>query len=278
MDAFSRVGRGLQAPPHQATEGLNLGYLTTAWLSLAIFFAVLWIISVRRKDASHVDVGWAAGLGFLGVVIALSSSGLPARRTLVGLMALAWSARLAFHLYLDRVKGKPEDGRYAALRASWGTHADRNFFFLFQAQAVLDMILASSFLAAARAVGPLGLLDLIAASLWMASITAEAVADRQLAAFRADPANKGQVCRVGVWNWSRHPNYFFEWLVWLSYAAMAPGTPLAWISPALMLFFLLRVTGIPATEAQALKSRGDAYRRYQKEVPMFIPRPPWRIA
>ena len=257
---------------------MNPGYLIPASLSLVVVFAVLWGIQVRTKDASHVDVGWAAGLGFLGVVIALSASGLPARRALVGLMALVWSVRLALHLYFDRVKGKPEDGRYAALRASWGPRADRNFFFFFQAQAVLDVVLASSFLAAARRAGPLGLLDWIAVSAWAVSIAGEAAADRQLAAFRADPANKGKVCRAGLWNWSRHPNYFFEWMIWLSYAAMAHGAPLAWISPALMLFFLLRVTGIPATEAQALKSRGDAYRRYQDEVSMFIPWPPRRTA
>ena len=253
-------------------------HLIAAWAGLALFFAVLWGISVRTRNASHVDVGWAAGLGLLGVVVALATSGLPGRRALVGLMASVWSARLALHLYYDRVKDKPEDGRYAALRASWGPRADRNFFFFFQAQAALDVVLASSFVAAARGAGPLGLPDWIAVSLWTVSIAGEAAADRQLAAFRADPANKGKVCRAGLWSWSRHPNYFFEWTSWLSYAAMAYGDPVAWLSPALMLYFLLRVTGIPATEAQALKSRGDAYRRYQDEVSMFVPWPPRRTA
>ena len=257
---------------------MTLGPILYAWPALALFFTALWLIQVRTKDASHVDVGWALGLGFLGVYLAASSSGLPERRALIGLMTLFWSLRLASHLYFDRVKGKPEDGRYCALRVAWGEEANRNFFLFFQAQGVLDAILALSFLAAAARPDPLGPGDALAAVVWLVSITGETLADRQLAAFRADLANKGKVCRAGLWNWSRHPNYFFEWVYWMSFVALAPGDWRVWLSPALMLYFLLRVTGIPATEAQALKSRGDAYRHYQDEVSIFIPWPPRRTA
>ena len=95
--------------------------------------------------------------------------------------------------------------------------------------------------------------------------------------FKADPANKGAVCRVGLWGWSRHPNYFFEWLIWVSFAVFALGSPWGWVGiccPILMLYFLLRVTGIPATEAHAVRSRGEAYRQYQREVSAFVPRAP----
>lgn len=244
--------------------------------ALSVFFALLWLEAVRSRDASHVDVGWALGLGFLGTAAALAGHGEPARRALAGTMAAAWSLRLAAHLYFDRVRGKPEDGRYASLRASWGAKADRNFFWFFQAQAALDLLLSGSYFAACARPGPLGPLDALAAALFAVAIAGEASADRALAAFRADPANKGAVCREGLWGWSRHPNYFFEWLVWLSFAALAPGDWRAWIAPPLMLYFLLRVTGIPATEAQALRSRGDAYRRYQDEVSMLVPLPPRR--
>jgi len=100
------------------------------------------------------------------------------------------------------------------------------------------------------------------------------MADQQLARFRADPSNKGQVCDVGLWHYSRHPNYFFEWLHWFSYPLIAFGTPLSWIAwlgPVVMLIFLYRITGIPYTEKQALKSRGDAYRRYQETTSPFVP-------
>jgi steroid 5-alpha reductase family enzyme len=106
------------------------------------------------------------------------------------------------------------------------------------------------------------------------SLSGEALADRQLESFKRDPQNRGRVCDVGLWRYSRHPNYFFEWLIWLSYALYASTSPAgwaAWIAPALILYFLLRVTGIPATEAQALRSRGDAYRRYQARTSPFVP-------
>jgi steroid 5-alpha reductase family enzyme len=257
---------------------LSLSHLLLPAALLSLAFAGLWLVQVRLKDASLVDAAWALGLGAMGAWIAASSGGLPARRALVGATAVLWSLRLAAHLYFDRVRGKPEDGRYAALRASWGANANRNFFLFFQAQAALVLILSSAYCAAAARTAPLGPLDALAVLLFAVSLAGESAADRQLAAFRADPANRGRVCRAGLWGWSRHPNYFFEWLVWLSFAAFSPLSPASWLAPALMLFFLLRVTGIPATEAQALKSRGDAYRLYQKEVSMFAPLPPRRSA
>jgi steroid 5-alpha reductase family enzyme len=95
-----------------------------------------------------------------------------------------------------------------------------------------------------------------------------------LAQYRGDPVNRGKTCRLGLWKYSRHPNYFFEWLYWWVYVLIAWTAPLGWISllaPGLMLFFLLKVTGIPATEAQAVRSRGDDYRDYQRTTSMFIP-------
>lgn len=251
--------------------------LLAGWGVLAVLFAALWSVQVRTRDASHVDVGWAAGLGLLGAACSAFLDGAPARRALVGTMAVVWSVRLAAHLYIDRVRGKPEDGRYAALRASWGPSANRNFFFFFQAQGLLDVLLALPFAALCAKTGPLGVLDFAGAGVWLAAVAGEASADRALARFRARPDNRGRVCKEGLWRFSRHPNYFFEWLHWLAYAAMAPADWRVWLSPALMLFFLLRVTGIPATEAQALKSRGDAYRDYQKTTSMFVPWFPRRI-
>jgi steroid 5-alpha reductase family enzyme len=241
------------------------------WAVLAPAFAALWGLQLRTRDASFVDVGWAAGLGALALAAAAFLPGEPARRVLVGAMGAIWSLRLAAHLYFDRVRGKPEDGRYAGMRASWGADANRNFFFFFQAQAVLDVLLSLPLLALCSLRGPLGPFDAAGAVVWLVAVSGEAVADRQLASFRADTANKGRTCRAGLWGMSRHPNYFFEWLHWLAYSVMAPADWRVWTSPALMLFFLLRVTGIPATEAQALKSRGDDYRDYQRTTSMFVP-------
>jgi steroid 5-alpha reductase family enzyme len=105
-------------------------------------------------------------------------------------------------------------------------------------------------------------------------VIGEGVADEQLAAFKRDPANRGRVCQRGLWNFSRHPNYFFEWFVWVAWALYALASPFGWgalICPALMFFFLFRVTGIPATEAQSLRSRGEEYARYQRTTSSFVP-------
>ncbi|MBI3289165.1 MAG: DUF1295 domain-containing protein [Elusimicrobia bacterium] len=253
-------------------------YVLTGWAVLSAFFAVLWAFQARSRDASHVDVGWALGLGFMSVLAAVSLPGDAGRRALAAAMTCLWSLRLAGHLYVDRVRGKPEDGRYAALRARWGKAANRNFFFFFQAQALLDVLLSLPFVAVSSRSGALGGLDAAGAAIFLVSVAAEAAADRQLARFRRDPQSRGKTCRAGLWAWSRHPNYFFEWTHWLSYAVMAPGDWRAWIAPPAMLFFLLKVTGIPATEAQALKSRGEDYRRYQRETSMFFPWFPRRRA
>jgi len=112
-------------------------------------------------------------------------------------------------------------------------------------------------------------------ALWLLALCGEAFADRQLKVFKADPSNKGLVCDRGLWRYSRHPNYFCEWLIWCSYALMATSSAklgfFAWICPVIILFLLLKVTGIPPTEAQALRSRGDAYRRYQARTRAFFP-------
>jgi steroid 5-alpha reductase family enzyme len=124
-------------------------------------------------------------------------------------------------------------------------------------------------------------LEYAGAVLWVFAFLGEVLADAQLARFKANPVNRGKVCDLGLWRFSRHPNYFFEWLIWVSYALFALASPhgyLGLISPALILFFLLKVTGIPATEAQALRSKGEAYRRYQQTTSVFIPWIPKRSA
>jgi steroid 5-alpha reductase family enzyme len=196
-------------------------------------------------------------------------------------MTGAWGLRLAGYLLRDRVLGRPEDARYAELRARRSPAAALAFFPFFQAQAALAVIFSLPALLVAfnRAPG-FSTLEILAVLLWLAAFAGEVIADRQLAHFKADPASRGRTCRVGLWRYSRHPNYFFEWLVWVAwalYALASPGGVLAFAAPALMLFFLFRVTGIPATEAQALRTRGDEYRRYQQTTSAFFPRRPRRL-
>lgn len=234
-----------------------------------------WVVQWRMADIGIVDFTWAAGLGLLAIGYALLAEGDLVRRVLVAIMAGGWSFRLAGYILLNRVIGKPEDGRYQRLRAHWHRHTQLKIFGFFQAQALLTAVFAIPFLVVALTPESLPLLTIIAAGLiWLLAVGGETLADWQLAAWRADPAHWGQTCRVGLWRYSRHPNYFFEWLHWWCYPLLAWGSPEWWLTllgPALMLYTLLKVTGIPYAEQQALANRGDDYRAYQRSTSAFIP-------
>lgn len=235
----------------------------------------LWLIHFPLRNAAIVDFGWAAGLALLGAIYAVFAGGWPLRGIVMGVMATVWGLRLAFHLLFDRILGHPEEGRYQQLRRDWKTNLGAKFLAFFLFQGLLDVALSLPFLLAARNPAPgFAPLEWCAVALWIASVFGESLADRQLAAFKAKPGSKGHTCREGLWRYSRHPNYFFEWLIWVSFALFALASPhgyLGLLSPALILYFLLRVTGIPATEAQALRSRGDEYRKYQEVTSAFVP-------
>ena len=256
--------------------------LGLGWAAGALLMLVLWALSRRHRDAGVVDVGWAALLGALAVMLAWTGDGHPTQRLLIGTLGGLWGLRLATHLLFDRVLGKPEDGRYRALRQHWGPRADVHFLWFFQVQALLAVVLSLPFALAAGNPSPrLALLQWCGLALFVGAKLGETVADRQLARFRADPHNRGRTCRRGPWRWSRHPNYFCEWLVWCAFALLAlPAPHGAWalLAPALMYLMVTRVSGIPWTEAQALRSRGDDYRRYQAETNAFFPGPPRRSA
>jgi steroid 5-alpha reductase family enzyme len=237
---------------------------------------VLWLVQLRIRDATHVDVGWAYGVGALAVMDAALGDGSPAHRLVVGVLAGIWSVRLGTYLVLNRLVGKPEDGRYQELRRRWAPHANRSFFVFFQAQAGFVVVFSLPFAFVSVDDGAVSPLVWVGAALALASIAGEVLADRQLAAWRADPAHRGRTCRAGLWSTSRHPNYFFEWLHWVGWAVIALGSPTGWLAflvPLFLLVLLFRVTGIPETEAQAVRSRGDDYRRYQQEVSIFVPWP-----
>lgn len=235
---------------------------------------VLWVVQCRTRNAGWVDVGWAAGLAAAATFYANWFDGDPTRRALMGFLGTLWGARLALHL-ARRVAAEPEDGRYRRMREYWAGTADRNFLWFFLAQALLVALFSLPFLVCARADTALAPGWQVAAIVvWLTAVGGESIADWQLARFRANPANRGRTCRQGLWRTSRHPNYFFEWLHWWSYVLLAIGAPGAWLTllgPVLMFAFLYRVTGIPYTEQQALASRGDDYRDYQRTTSAFFP-------
>lgn len=248
--------------------------LGTGTLLASLVMLVLWWRQTRTRNATSVDVAWAANLGALAVLYAFLSDAPLERRALVALCGGLWGARLAWHLWRDRV-GPVEDGRYAALRASWGAAASTKFLFFFLAQALLDGLLSLPFLMAAYDMrAGLAWNEYAGAAVVLVAVVGESTADAQLARFKRRPDSRGRTCREGLWRCSRHPNYFFEWSAWTGFALLASGAPyglVAWFAPALMLYLLFKVTGIPATEAQALRTRGDDYRDYQRTTSVFVP-------
>ena len=255
--------------------------LSLGGLVLSLAMAAAWWRQRQTRNAGWVDVLWAGGLGGLALLHALLGEGWLPRRALVATLAGAWSLRLTHHLYV-RVSSEREDGRYAGLREQLGDRVDPWMFVFFQAQAALAVVLSVAFMIpSASTLEGWRFADLAAVLLWCGSFVGESVADRQLRDWRSDPDNSGKTCRAGLWRYSRHPNYFFEWIHWLAYPVLAIGLELGWLvwaAPALMLFLILRVTGIPPAERQSLASRGDDYRRYQETTNAFFPGPPKREA
>jgi len=253
-----------------------LALLTLALLGLCALFALLWVVCRRIDNYGFVDVAWSYAFALVAVFYAWFAEGWYLRRFVLAALAVLWSLRLGSHL-LKRVAAHhpDEDGRYVQLRKDWSGNFHPKMFGFFQLQAASVVLLSIPFLLPtlnpAVNFHPLEVAGVV---LWFVALFGEATADAQLAAFKRNRANRGHVCDTGLWRYSRHPNYFFEWLIWVAFFVFALGSPWGWlaiIGPASILYLLLRVTGIPLTEEQSVRSKGDAYRRYQQTTSAFIP-------
>ncbi len=244
-----------------------------------VLFALTWLLSLKLNNFSFVDVTWSYCLAVIAPIYALLGGGFTQRRIIAVTMAVLWSVRLGTYLFFRVKRHHPhEDVRYVVLREKWQGSLAKSFFFFFQAQALLIVLLAVPMLLACLNPAPqLSIIEMVGAVVWLIGICGEALSDAQMQKFKSEPASKGRVCQVGLWRYSRHPNYFFESVVWWGFWLFACGSPWGWITvyaPVLILYFLLRVTGIPLTEETSVKSKGDAYREYQRTTSAFVPWPP----
>lgn len=240
----------------------------------SIVMSLLWLQQRRTENAGIVDIGWSGTIPLLAAFYAYWYGTYTVPRVWIALaFIICWGLRLIWHIH-RRSYGKPEDGRYRELRNVWGKDTQWKMFIFFQFQAVAACIFSLPFLLIAREIrSDILFLEEVGFLMMWFSLAGESTADQQLNRFKKKSL-RGAVCRDGLWNYSRHPNYFFEWMIWVSiavYAMPVPGGIIAMICPILMLIFLFKVTGIPATEEQALKSRGDAYREYQASTSAFFP-------
>ena len=252
---------------------MNLLLVTALALALACLFG--WWRQTRTCNAGHVDVIWTFGVGACALFYLALGNGDGWHRLLAAGLIGFWSLRLGTHIW-RRVHGAEEEGRYRAIRQHYGSRVNLFHFFFYLSQGLLAWLFALPHFVIAAHPGGNSPALLAGVMVGVVALVGEAIADRQLEQFRQKPANRGKTCRDGLWRYSRHPNYFFEWLHWFSYPLIAWGAPHAgwlWLAPLFMFLFLWFVTGIPYTERQALKSRGDDYRQYQKSTSPFIP---WR--
>lgn len=249
--------------------------IIVVWAASSVSMLGAWYVQRSTRNAGIVDAVWALCMAGSALFYASTGGGSLTARLGVGLLGGAWGFRLCLHI-LARVLSESEDGRYRYLREHWHGHQGR-FFAFFQAQALLTVLFSLPFYAVAQNhEAEISVWCLAGIAVWIVGVTGESIADTQLARFRHDPDGHGHTCREGLWRYSRHPNYFFEWLHWFSYVFLAVGTPwpiwaLSWLGPVLMLISLCWVTGIPFAEAQALRSRGDDYRDYQRATSVFVP-------
>ncbi len=251
--------------------------------ALSSIMALPWFVQRKTGNSGWIDVTWSLGIGgvaFIAAAWPLGQDWPHWRQMVVAVLAVSWCLRLGMHI-ATRTRAATDDPRYRNLQNQWGTDAARRLFWFLQSQAAVGIILALSIVLAGQNPNPnLRLQDLIGLVILLAAIVGEAIADRQLRAFKSDPANRNAICDVGLWRWSRHPNYFFEWLLWLAYPIIAIDfaghNPYGWLSlaaPICMYWILVHVSGIPPLEDHMLRSRGEAFRAYQKRTRAFLPLP-----
>ena len=239
---------------------------------------LLWLLSLRLRDASIVDIFW--GPLFLvqaAVYVALLPDGDRARQLVVLGLVAVWAVRLGTHI-AARHAGKGEDSRYAEWREQHGgAWPLRSLFQVFWLQPILAWIVGWPLLLAIASPEPIGGTDAVGIGVWAIGFVFEAIGDYQLTAFTRDPANRGQTMRSGLWAWTRHPNYFGDaaqwWGLWL--IATGAGAPWTIFAPILMTFLLVRVSGVGKLEA-SIAERREGYEEYMRTTSAFIPLPPGR--
>ncbi len=262
-----------------------IALIVVVTLGLVVAMAVAWAIQRVTGNSGWIDAVWSLSAGVAGIAYALAPTAgyQPTRRAaLAAVLVGAWSLRLGVHILLRTASSKDEDPRYAQFREDWGATFQIKLFLFLMIQALAAAFLAISVLVAARNPAPgLSWTDGLGALVLIVAVAGEGLADAQLRKFKSYGPNKGAICDIGLWSWSRHPNYFFEWFGWLAYPLIAfdraGGWPWGWVAlsaPAFMYYLLRHASGVPPTEEAMAKSRGAAFEDYKRRVSVFFPLPP----
>ncbi|RHX84012.1 DUF1295 domain-containing protein [Leptospira stimsonii] len=250
--------------------------MLSAWAVVIVLMTVLWWFGKRANNYAIVDVGWGLCISTAAIVYYWLGDGFPLRTAQITAIVAFWGWRLSLFILITRVVSGHEDPRYTAFRAEYGDQVDRKFFTnIFQFQGILAVLLSIPFVFPNINDNPnTNSFEIFGIVFFIISVLGEAWADFQLNEFKKNSENKGKVCDVGLWRYSRHPNYFFEWLIWISFALFALGSPYGWIgliSPIVMYILLTKVTGVPLNEVGQLKSKGELYQEYIRKTSAFFP-------
>ncbi len=248
------------------------------YLDLGIML-LCWLLCSWNRRAGLVDAAWSFCILLNILITLLFFAQAPwAVRWILGLCSTLWFARLSWHLLRRYAQEKQEDRRYANMRRAMGNYQHLGFLLFFIFQAGLAILFSAPIVSLLQLSAeqwqngwPIALV--VAIVVMAVAFIGESMADQQLYRFKQNPDNQGKTLDQGLWRYSRHPNYFFEWLHWFAYplVGLAAGMYWLWIYPLLMWLFLYYITGIPFSEQQALRNRGQNYRDYQSRTSIFIP-------
>jgi steroid 5-alpha reductase family enzyme len=249
--------------------------MMAAAVAIAILMVTVWIISVILNDASIVDLIWGLGFVIVAWVVLATTEGTGPRGWLLVGLTTVWGLRLSVHLAVRNL-GHGEDFRYQKMRAKspddfWW----KSLFSVFLLQGVLMWIVSLPVQIGQRPPGrPLGLLDLAGVMVWVIGFYFETVGDHQLGRFKADPANRGRVLDTGLWRYTRHPNYFGDFMVWWGLYLIAAAAGAWWtaLGPIVMSILLMRVSGVGLLES-TIGDRRPGYDDYIRRTNAFFPGP-----
>ncbi len=257
--------------------------VSLVWINLAVTAAavlLLWVWSCQLRNVSIVDIFWGCGFTLIAWTTLVSGGGYGVRPLVLTFMVTLWGLRLAGYLAW-RNWGKPEDYRYAEMRRRHGNRFPLvSLFTVFALQGLLMWVISLPVQIGIASGGQWQAWRLLGVAFWLTGLLFEAVGDWQLAQFKAQPENKGQVMNRGLWRYTRHPNYFGDFLVWWGFYVVAAEPDSWWwtlIGPLLMSFLLIRVSGVRLLE-HSLKTRVAGYEDYVRTTSSFVPLPPKKIS
>lgn len=248
-----------------------LSPIAIVMMYLFLQMCLVWILYRTYNNPSIVDCSWSIGLMNAGLIYLFAQEITP-RKIIIATFLIIWALRLAIYLWYTRVRVGHHDKRYTNMSSQWKINQSLGFFLNFQLQAFLIFIISFIFfLISLSSINTLSHGDYIAMVIILAGILGEAIADLQLWHFKK--THPGAVCNVGLWRYSRHPNYFFDWLTWFGFTLFALQISVgyfAFISLGVLYIIFTQITG-PITEQGSIQSRGKAYLDYQAKTSMFFP-------